>query len=72
MESRAYVRSNWKTKKFDPSSNPLLDSSSSEEEEAHEVSKTAAKSTHKKLDGPQIVYEGSREGGSVMSPETKD
>ena len=57
VESRAYVRSNWKTKKFDPSRNPLLDSSSSEEEEAHEVSKTAAQSTLKKgADGPQIVY----------------
>jgi hypothetical protein len=34
VESRAYIRTNWKTKKFDPSRNPLLDSSSSEEDEA--------------------------------------
>jgi hypothetical protein len=33
VESRAFVRSNWKTKKFDPTRNPLLDDSSSEEEE---------------------------------------
>ena len=72
VESRAYIRSNWKTKKFDPSRNPLLDSSSSEEEEAHEVGKTGAKSTQKKADGPQIVYDGSRDAANVMSPETKD
>ena len=40
VESRAYVRTNWKTKKFDPSKNPLLDSSSSEEDEAQELTKT--------------------------------
>jgi hypothetical protein len=33
VESRAYIRTNWKSKKFDPSRNPLLDSSSSEEED---------------------------------------
>jgi hypothetical protein len=37
VESRAYIRTNWKTKKFDPSKNPLLDSSSSEEDESHQV-----------------------------------
>ena len=39
VESRAYVRTNWKTKKFDPTKNPLLDSSSSEEDEAQEMVK---------------------------------
>lgn len=32
VESRAFVRSNWKSKKFDPTKNPLEESSSSEEE----------------------------------------
>jgi hypothetical protein len=41
------VRTNWKTKKFDPSKNPLLDSSSSEEDEAQEIVKT-----QKKTDAP--------------------
>ncbi len=65
VESRAFVRSNWKTKKFDPTRNPLLDDSSSEEEEdtAQEVQKTTSKP---KNDAPQIVY-----AESMMSPERK-
>ena len=32
FETRGFVRTNWKTKNFDPESNPLLESSSEEEE----------------------------------------
>lgn len=38
-ESRAFKRSNWKTKNFDPHTNPLLESSSSEDEEVANVLK---------------------------------
>ena len=68
VESRAYIRTNWKTKKFDPSRNPLLDSSSSEEDEAQELNKVP-KQPPKKSDAPQIVYEGNRD---MMSPDAKD
>ena len=68
VESRAYIRTNWKTKKFDPSRNPLLDSSSSEEDEAQELNKVP-KQPPQKIDAPQIVYEGNRD---MMSPDAKD
>jgi hypothetical protein len=69
VESRAYIRSNWKSKKFDPTKNPLIDSSSSEEEdEAKTVNPQKFPQT--KSDAPQIVYEGSRD--NLMSPDAKE
>ena len=36
FENRGFVRSNWKTKNFNPADNHLLESSSSEEEEEYD------------------------------------
>ena len=36
FENRGFVRSNWKTKNFNPADNPLLESSSTEEEEEYD------------------------------------
>lgn len=37
FEVRGFVRSNWKTKNFNPSDNPLLEESSDDEEEEYET-----------------------------------
>lgn len=36
FEARGFVRSNWKTKNFNPADNPLLETSSTEEEEEYD------------------------------------
>ena len=43
FESRAFRRSNWKTKNFDPKSNPLFDSTSSSSGEEDAVDITSPK-----------------------------
>ncbi len=79
VESRAFVRSNWKSRKFDPTKNPLLDDTSSEEEDdgateikekghaGRNLNNLAGKSSTSNQ-APQIVYSADN---NIVSPNGK-